>query len=435
MMVNEIGEPFMDKMITKNISGISGVSIYDSFIIYFILLITAGFYFFQEANVALLVILLLLLMKESKLVITNSLLVWFSVLAVMMILSQIIGVYNFLGVDGGNVEFIASLLKLAIALLIVTTVSIAQFKVAYVKVLYLISCFSLICFGISLLDIHLFDAFPQLVNTVGIGAKFLIFTTVEDFSNSGFQRNQGIFWEPGVFQLFLTLAYILTLKSKTYDFKQKRNMLIIFTLAMLSTMSTTGFVSIGALSLYVLALKRNNADTMRLIIIGLIGALLFMLVEPFLGESLEYTLFIKFRQINDFFNGTNRMGDSAWVRVMSMMLPWDEFLKHPLFGIGEPGFNYITSLVGRPVFTFSPLNWLARYGMIYGGIMFYGIYVFFYNLADKSKHDATILTLVFLIAISSESVDKNIIILALALYGLKTRILLRKIDSRKGKVI
>lgn len=131
----------------------------------------------------------------------------------------------------------------------------------------------------------------------------------------GFEyRNGGIYWEPGMYQVYLSFALLFYL----FNEKLKRRLLVIIylTLSIISTFSITGYlVAVAIFALY--SLRNNNAIIVRLLVVS-VFLICLLCVLPFLSESLS----------------TKTTTGSYDTRTNDLFLGFSLFSKHPFWGTG-----------------------------------------------------------------------------------------------------
>lgn len=160
-------------------------------------------------------------------------------------------------------------------------------------------------------------------------------------------RNYGIFYEPGVYQTVLSAALYLLMFNDNLNLseKTKRKYMIVLSVAVFTTGSTTGYISLAILYVFnVLSgsgSKRMKAGFILLLIVGGIG--LDYVANG--TDSLIYSIVIrKFLEIG--FNrnsGYYRYGTSGGARVYLIDIALQVLGSKPLTGIGSTSYymNYL----------------------------------------------------------------------------------------------
>lgn len=148
-------------------------------------------------------------------------------------------------------------------------------------------------------SLHFHYLYTSGINTIGIGIPF---------------RNGGIYWEPGMYQVYLTFALLFYLYYPEVKFRYVIALYLIF--ASISTFSVSAYIVMSAiLGLYVI---RNNSYVITKIIIALIVIVAFYYIYPFFNASLE---------------AKQETGSYA-ARSSDLSLGLNVWLRHPIFGCG-----------------------------------------------------------------------------------------------------
>lgn len=286
----------------------------------------------------------------------NSLLLWL-ILASLLCCTDLISALYYQN-SGYNITLlILPVLSLLIACLFYNSVDRNIFKESYISCMTIIAIVSVVSIVIYIIIPSLIEVLPVLRNSKGRIGYFGIFTVVSDFLMTGSHRNQGIFWEPGAFQAFLSLAYIFELSNV----KQRKWVLISILIAMFSTLSTTGIIVAVLLITFTLSRQRGKTSVIKALcaVIILIAAVYY--VVPRLTGFLEYTLVRKIELILNYQAGTSNAASS---RMDSILYPLKELFTVAPWGIGRAGYIEIGQKVGHTMFTCTPVNWIVRYGTL-----------------------------------------------------------------------
>ena len=151
--------------------------------------------------------------------------------------------------------------KIGFSILIITlyTLYLRISKIDILYVIYLVLCFILIHSVLNLLFVHLYsDAFIYTIDKMDIKSLLYIFNYHSEQELFGFliYRNQGIFWEPGILQIFINILLFLSI----FIYKNK----IISTISVIiiiSTFSTTGMILMGLILLNTFNYRKMNFIT------------------------------------------------------------------------------------------------------------------------------------------------------------------------------
>lgn len=218
-----------------------------------------------------------------------------------------------------------------------------------------------------------FNAFsPIIVDGVYAGAQLRYLFFLGHAEYLGLHRSQGLFWEPGVYQMYLNMLLF-------YCAFYKRNMVLSVLVlgGVLSTMSTTG-LTIALAQVLVFAGMHAKFSVRRLV----------MLIVIVL--SLPYLILLTSNNIDDKFNG-ERAG-SSWARSFDTLNGISVAANNPL-GIGFNPLKYQAIAAENPYKIETPLQ--TDRGQTNGIVMlFYSsgffwafvlLYYFFKNKVFYSK--------------------------------------------------
>ena len=117
------------------------------------------------------------------------------------------------------------------------------FREKYLRIIYIICIVSLVCWACGLFGIAIWNFLPSS----GEGQyRTLFFHAFDMFKGTISERNNGPFWEPGVFQIYINIACILLLFDNQ---KINKKVLAVYLLTLLTTISTTGYISFAIIML------------------------------------------------------------------------------------------------------------------------------------------------------------------------------------------
>lgn len=177
-------------------------------------------------------------------------------------------------------------------------------------------------------------------------------------------RNAGFAWEPGAFASYICMAIFCNSLRSNLRLKANKPFMV-FIIALFSTQSTTGIMIF--LVMVATWLIINHKFWYALILIP-IGIYIFQL--PFVQDKMlsEYDGLSEFD-----LSMTSDTKTYALGRMASFMLDWEEFLRHPLLGLGgwgggtwlqQFGYNNISTISGIG-------EMLAMYGAIMTSLFFF----------------------------------------------------------------
>lgn len=176
-----------------------------------------------------------------------------------------------------------------------------------------------------------------------------------------FPRNAGFAWEPGAFGSYICIGIFCNMLRKGFSLK-KNLPLVIMIITLLTTQSTTAITAFAVGLAIWLAVDRKFSYAF--IVIPLVG---WIYTLPFISEKAMI-------QYNDAIGFTASQIDinQDLNRMQSFVLSWDEFLRHPLLGLGGNAGGSWLQQSGFEVPVFSGIGeLLSRYGLIMTIIFFY----------------------------------------------------------------
>lgn len=286
------------------------------------------------------------------------------------------------------------------------------FKRSYIKLV------KILCI-VSLIGMVAFTIVPALENiAVCNNASGKVYSNFYIYTHPHmYDRNMGMFWEPGAFQTFIIIALLLEANEKKPNIKT----IAIFIATIITTFSTTGYIGL-ALALLQL-LSKNNQINSRLRGFVIFASLSLIVVLFFFSDKIfETSESTVFGKVINFFNqeeyNSSDAATSASVRYFAVIKPLAEFFKSPILGCGYSGLIERTLEYTYGMNTCTFVNWFAVYGIVYGTAMLIGI-VKFTKKINKSGIPFLLTLITLFVATMSENYVNNATILLLALYGYK----------------
>lgn len=294
------------------------------------------------------------------------------------------------------------------ALMFVWTARENEFQVNFNKIMYFFSIWSVCTFVLANVFPSLVTIFPVISNTKGVPFHYMLFSSVTYNYSYGLMRNFCIFREPGMFAIFLAVAFLFELV-----FTKKPNIkhIIVYTIAMASTLSTAGYIILGCLYLYMFA-SSSKFKFKYVLIVGFVFLVLLNLDAGIFSS--DSALWSKFTE------GSNNYG--SWLsRLVGVTKNWEIALQNPLFGLGRYAL-YDVVLAKEGVYrvmdnTNTMMINFAAYGLLYGFVNGVGVFLFLH------RHNKKILMTIFgflilFTAFSNEDMGQNILYYYIVLTGL-----------------
>lgn len=284
------------------------------------------------------------------------------------------------------------------------------------KIIIILSALSVLIFFAYELNSNIFDFSPTISSEGGVTFKNLIISNI--YTDRAVNRNPGIFREPGVFSIYITLSLMLGL----YFFKNisKFKLLILLT-ALITTYSTSGYLVSFFLLVGCLNYKSIIVAPTRIvsIVIG-VTAIFFVFTIPEVGQVIT----LKFQSNSDTY-------DSTISRLASFFVPFSISMLNPLNGVGLTDFEALFPIYSFKIFgialssgghssnTFMPL--IGTYGWVFGISILFLLFKFA-KFISSNKFEIAIVFGSLLLLYSAQDMRYSIVFWVILLIGLKLRV-------------
>lgn len=196
-----------------------------------------------------------------------------------------------------------------------------------------------------------------------------IYTYRVDGTINSFPRNPGFAWEPGPFSCYLALAIFINIARNNVRLRDKKR-LFVYTLALISTQSTTGFIALLAIIMWY-AWERSKKKATVIISVPIVSIIILVIFinVPWLQQKI---IIESNQDVTELLSEAAKSKNSyAPGRFASLQLRWEDFKNYPLSGFGgnttlEKGYlgkdNIVAAISGIG-------NIFGRYGII-GSVIF-----------------------------------------------------------------
>lgn len=170
-------------------------------------------------------------------------------------------------------DLVIMAIRLFSLMVIMSGITKEKFAQVYINTIYIIALVSLPCFFLKLLSPNL--TFPFTVMDAENDFYGTFYYTLGSLSKGVFNRNCGIFWEAGLFQLYLNYALALLVSNKNASVSKPVKKFIVLSLAVVTTVSTMGYLCYGLVILLILANREKamNRMLLRLALFAVVGLL------------------------------------------------------------------------------------------------------------------------------------------------------------------
>lgn len=296
--------------------------------------------------------------------------------------------------------------------IITRRVPFEMFQEKYLRIIYIICIISLVCWLIGLLGIPIWNWLPSS----GEGKyRTLFFHAFNVYKGYISERNNGPFWEPGVFQIYINVALIFLLFNNQ---KINKKYLLVYLFALLTTISTTGYISFAIIALAYVYDKGKSIKVCHVFFI--LGLLLGAYYYISINDELYSKLFGKFEE-----GSSNNASYVIRVNEMAFYYEiWTSNFMSMLMGIGstsayEYAINYHSfsdfKFVGS---TLTTMRELASFGLLFVMTRFVLMFKFF-KIMCKRSISAILLFLVLLLCINTESMVYSMFFCSIFNYGIR----------------
>ncbi|WP_418748984.1 hypothetical protein [Faecalibacillus intestinalis] len=189
-------------------------------------------------------------------------------------------------------------------------------------------------------------------------------------------RNAGFAWEPGAFSSIIIIGIFCNILRKGFILSNNKH-LILFLITLFTTQSTTGIGILLACSVFWAFVNGRKGWA----IIWLIAAIFLFMVLPFMQEKILGEYVIMNEQVR---NVENVYSHAAYGRMSSFVLSWQEFLRHPILGLG--GYAGGTYLMQRGIDNVALISGIGHLLSMYGAVMSFLFFKLLYKSGKSFSH-------------------------------------------------
>ncbi len=240
---------------------------------------------------------------------------------------------------------------LMFSLIFTAEMSFGEFKDIYIKCMTLISSVALVGFVIGFFSGYYYDL-PIISNVNGVSYyDAVVFFAMDDFSRG---RNIGVFWEPGIFAIFIALAVLFLIFDKK---KLNKLQLAVLMLTLFSTFSTTGYFLIMIIVFAYVYTRKNKAAIKIVFLFITVFLVMFSIFN--LNTVLNALLRLSPRVFSKLIDNSS----STTARINSIMYNLEIFMKSPLWGFGLVETNMMFSKMTNGSQTSTMTLYFAQFGL------------------------------------------------------------------------
>lgn len=267
--------------------------------------------------------------------------------------------------DSGYSSYLAWIIRLCLTFLIVQVVPRTKFMNYLVGIILFLAATSLVFFFLQPFLYNFYVSAPTLVNA-GTAYYHNLWIWLSNYQAP--DRNFGVFFEPGAYQLFLNLALLFVMTNHHMKNRVKIFSAAILTITVYTTYSTTGYIAM--ILVYATAVSATmKRMTGRNFIVFVFGVLLT-------GAA-----FVTFVLNNDVIVSKFSVGQlnyrSFQTRSTTLSLETEIIKNNPIFGVGIDDFELERIDAGSQIgaYTEGRSNTYTSIGAMFGALIL-GFYAF-----------------------------------------------------------
>ena len=379
------------------------------FSVLFVVLLSKSLYFESYGENALLILLLcyflMIVVLKTTLIKINVYLILITTLLILVVM---------INPDMAISSFLVLIIRALIAVLFVSLIPFQAFVKCYVKIILFLSVVSWFSWLIILFDIQSF--LPNFSPTdERIIRNFLFFGVWDSFVVHQNFRNSGLWWEPGAFQVFVNLAFMFLIVTKSLNLKH----FVIILITILTISSTTGFVVFFLLSCAYFY-KKIKFSLSLINVLYLTVAIAFLFIVIFLFSP----------NISEKFNSESGSFVSFLSRYYDYLISFNLFIDNPLLGYGfgsqlQIAIPYGELLLGdyeynlvKPTGADGLTMFVAQTGVF--GLLFLFLFVFPKYMYKQGFFAGLMFSMSLILMFNTENLTFTVIFMVLLLYSFKS---------------
>jgi hypothetical protein len=229
---------------------------------------------------------------------------------------------------------------------------------------------------------------PQSENEILQGNIIIFSMTRADLGETwGLIRNSGFSWEPGRYATMVVIALFFNMARTRFQFRRNIGFWILV-IALVTTQSTTGFVTFSILLLFFLINQKNVSKIFYLVLI--IPLVLTIYNLPFVGEKISTLIDFEAQRSKALIDLEYGQSDESYVpqRFDGLAFEFLNIIDAPILGYGLSTENsYVSKNISQRLeFANGVFKVIARFGLIIGGLFYFFLYqsskyiISYYNL-------------------------------------------------------
>lgn len=243
------------------------------------------------------------------------------------------------------------------------------------KIIVVLALISLPFYMIQLIDYEFLKSFVGLfennLSFLDYRSDWYVNNLFFTLNDNAIFRNSGFTWEPKGFANLLAIAALLNLLINKFKFN--KSLFIIF-IALITTLSTAGFVIFFMFIPLFIYQQRNRLNILKLFFIIIVALPIFSL--EFMSDKIINEAYTRDNNLKYIVAKTDQETVSLG-RFGSMALAFLDFPANPIIGIGMQDIERTQGLHTRLVWVNGLADFLSRFGLL--GIIFL-LYTYFLSI-------------------------------------------------------
>ena len=322
---------------------------------------------------------------------------------------------------GVNIKIFYLFLLVVLAAFFCSNVKFEVFAEAYQKIMLFLSIYSIVAYALYEIAYPIVMRFPIFRNEANVAFINLFFDMPMVKVPYVEHRSFGIFREPGVYMIFLTLALMFELFFvKNESNKKTVAHIVIYVIALVLTLSTAGFIVMALVLILYLFFGSNNQNHKNLkmvVFIAFFVGALWLLFDKTMFEVVFGKL------MSDNYSKASRM-ESVYSNIRMITDNIEHFFTGLGFSFVEENFSYYSTDSSMGDNTNTIFRVFSTYGFLYISVLMALWFKFF----AKLKNAFVVLCLfgTFCLCLFNESLIVNVMLYIIAFYSLNTDLVVKK---------
>lgn len=280
----------------------------------------------------------------------------YPIIGLAVFLSFISSLINGSEIFGGSMLLIVLIIS---AVLVCETISFEKFAIAFVDLMVVAIFYSCVIWLLMLLKVVPYNMYVNSQGTVLFG-----FAQNLCFIQDGIVRNTFIFREPGLYMIYINIAFLFEIIFRSNNLKSSH--LFIYFIGILSTFSTAGYLIFGLLLVMYFKKTRLTLSKIFLFIFFLLGCTIIALSS----------------QIQDVVWG-KLYGFGVNARVSSITVSTSilfDSIQNFLFGVGTSSLHSVYASHSHTIYGVASSTEGLLTNTFFNSAATFGIWIFFYFL-------------------------------------------------------